>query len=182
MQAPPIIDVEASGFGATSYPIEVGLVLPNGQSYCALIRPAPDWKHWDASAEAVHQVTRDALLSHGHSPVQVAWEVNQRLRGLTVYCDSWYHDFNWLSRLFDAADAAPAFRLEDLRTLLNQDEAERWHATKNEVLAELNLTRHRASNDARVLQLTLQRIKGWPLPASPVGNELQRVQPIRAEA
>ena len=163
MRAPPIIDVEASGFGARSYPIEVGLVLPDGQAFCSLIRPAQDWKHWDESAEKVHKVQRDTLFSHGRPPVEVAWEINQRLRGMTVYCDSWYHDFNWLSRLFDAADATPAFRLEDLRVLLNQAEADAWHVTKILVQDEMKLDRHRASNDARVLQATLMRVRGLPL-------------------
>jgi hypothetical protein len=35
---PNIIDIEASGFGVDSYPIEVGIVLSTGQKYCALIK------------------------------------------------------------------------------------------------------------------------------------------------
>ncbi|RTL47966.1 MAG: hypothetical protein EKK46_16625 [Rhodocyclaceae bacterium] len=159
MHLPAIIDVEASGFGPTSYPIEVGLVLPGGRTYCALIRPEPGWGHWDAQAERVHRVSRHTLLSHGLPAQQVAREVNEYLWGLTVYCDSWYHDFNWLSRLFDAADSAPAFRLEDLRLLLNQEQADAWHATKSQVEREMGLERHRASNDARVLQATLQGVR-----------------------
>ena len=45
-----IIDLEASGFGSSSYPIEVGIVLPNGQTYCSLIVPEPDWRHSSAFA------------------------------------------------------------------------------------------------------------------------------------
>ena len=37
--APIIIDIEASGFGRGSYPIEVGLVLPDGTPHCFLIAP-----------------------------------------------------------------------------------------------------------------------------------------------
>ena len=36
---PTILDLEASGFGRDSYPIEVGYVLPDGSSFCSLIRP-----------------------------------------------------------------------------------------------------------------------------------------------
>ena len=156
---PPIIDVEASGFGSSSYPIEVGLVLADGQSYCSLIQPEDEWQHWDADAEKVHGLKRDTLAAHGRSAVEVAREVNQRLRGQVVYTDSWYHDFTWLSRLFDAGESAPSFRLEDLRSLLSEKEADNWHQAKTQVLAELNLPRHRASNDARVLQMTLKRVK-----------------------
>ncbi len=34
-----------------------------------------------------------------------------------------------------------------------------WHQVKAEVIAELNLQRHRASNDALVIQLTFQRTR-----------------------
>ena len=159
---PAIIDVEASGFGATSYPIEVGLVLPYGDSYCSLVRPEADWKHWDEDAERIHGVSRAALHNAGRSAREVATEVNRHLRGMIVYCDSWYHDYNWLSRLYDAAETSPSFRLEDIRTLLNQEQADSWHGVKSAILDELGLERHRASNDARVLQATLMRVTGMP--------------------
>ena len=159
MSPPPFIDVEASGFGSASYPIEVGLALPDGSAFCTLIQPQPDWDHWDAVAEKIHGIERDVLLRHGRSAAEVAREINERLRGQTVYCDSWYHDFNWLSRLYDAAGTSPSFHLEDLRALLNQEQTDNWRATKESVLNEFNLPRHRASNDARVLQATLTRLQ-----------------------
>jgi hypothetical protein len=51
---PNIIDIEASGFGVDSYPVEVGIVLSTGQKYCAIIKPADDWLYWDKKAELVH--------------------------------------------------------------------------------------------------------------------------------
>jgi hypothetical protein len=44
-EVPSILDVEASGFGAGSYPIEIGYISGDGSSYCTLIRPAPTWTH-----------------------------------------------------------------------------------------------------------------------------------------
>ena len=55
-ETPSIMDIEASGFGRSSYPIEVGYVLGDGSSFCTLIRPLPSWTHWDASAESVHHI------------------------------------------------------------------------------------------------------------------------------
>jgi len=156
------IDLEASGFGARSYPIEVGLVMPGGETYCTLIVPEPDWHHWDASAEKVHGIAREVLLQHGRPTQEVAKELNRRLQGLTMYSDAWYHDYNWLSRLFDAADASPKFKLEDLRQLLNPHELAQWDAMKAQVIQDLQLSRHRASNDARVLQQTLKRVRSSP--------------------
>ncbi|MDP3422419.1 MAG: 3'-5' exoribonuclease [Burkholderiaceae bacterium] len=153
-----IIDVEASGFGTGSYPIEVGTVLPCGRSYCALIHPEPDWTHWEASAEGVHGITRGALQAHGKSAATVARQLNECLRGQTVYTDAWYHDYQWLARLFDAANLQPAFKLQDLRTLLSEEAKASWQSTREAVAQELQLNRHRASNDARVLQRTLQRV------------------------
>ena len=39
-----------------------------------------------------------------------------------------------------------------------------WHATREQVTQELQLSRHRASNDARILQQTLLRTMGQRLP------------------
>jgi hypothetical protein len=157
--APAVLDVEASGFGRDSYPIEVGFVLPSGQMVCALIRPEPQWTHWDPLAERVHNISRDTLLYLGQPAQKVARMLNEQLRGMTVYSDGWVNDYSWLGRLFDAAELSPSFRLENLRALLRDDEADQWHDVKRQVASERGAPRHRASTDARLLQLTLQRLR-----------------------
>jgi len=159
---PAIIDLEASGFGKGSYPIEVGFVLPEGAMYCTLILPPPHWRHWDDKAQAVHQITREVLQTHGKPALDVARALNAQLRGRTIYSDGWVNDYTWLSLLFDEAELTPAFRLDNLRSLLDEQQANAWHACKDAVMAELQLPRHRASTDARVLQLTFQRLVGTP--------------------
>ena len=156
---PAVLDVEASGFGRGSYPIEIGFVEPGGALFCALILPAAEWTHWDDSAEALHGITRAKLLAHGKPARWVARELNDRLRGLTVYSDGWGHDYPWLACLFDSVDMQPSFHLEDLRRLLTEDEAARWHDVTLAVRREQNLRRHRASSDARVLQLAIERVR-----------------------
>ncbi len=160
---PAITDLEASGFGKGSYPIEVGFVLPQGEMYCTLIVPAPHWKHWDLEVENVHHITREVLHAHGETAPVVAQSLNQQLSGLTIYSDGWANDFSWLSLLFDEAEMTPSFRLDNLRSLLSDVQAAHWHSCKQTVLAELQVPRHRASTDARVLQLTLERLRGGPL-------------------
>lgn len=159
MQLPAIIDIEASGFGRGSYPIEIGFVATDGTLFCGLIRPEPDWLHWDEAAEALHGIGRELLFTHGRPVRWMAEQINQRLRGQTVYCDGWGHDYPWLSRLFDAAGLQPSFRLDDLRRLLDEQEALRWRGVTEAVRQRQQLTRHRASSDARVLQLALDEIK-----------------------
>ena len=163
--APAVLDVEASGFGRLSYPIEVGYALPDGHVFCTLIRPEPQWTHWDPQAEQLHQIPRPALLSRGRPAAEVAGLLNQQLAGRTVYSDGWNHDYTWLALLFDVVGLQPRFRLENLRALLQEDEAERWHAVKRQIAGERGAQRHRASADARLLQLPLQRVRqGSPLP------------------
>jgi len=160
--APAILDMEASGFGKSSYPIEVGYALPDGQTFCTLIRPAAGWTHWDTGAEALHGIPRSAVLEHGRCVTEVAHHLNEHLRGRTIYSDGWANDYSWLAALFEAAGLRQAFRLDNLRALLNEHEAERWHAVKEQVAREARLQRHRASSDARVLQLTLRRLRTPP--------------------
>ncbi len=65
MREPCVIDIEASGFGHDSYPIEVGYVLADGRARCMLVAPVPGWTHWDESAAQVHGITGAALQAHG---------------------------------------------------------------------------------------------------------------------
>lgn len=154
-----MLDIEASGFGRHSYPIEIGLVLPDGHAYCALVRPEAHWTHWDAQAETVHHIPRNLLLERGRPAPEIAHQLNARLEGHTVYSDGWANDYSWLGALFDAANQSPRFKLESLRALLNEAEADQWHQVKAQISRERGAQRHRASSDARLLQLTLLRLR-----------------------
>ncbi len=154
-----ILDMEASGFGRNSYPIEVGYVLADGTSFCTLIRPEPHWTHWDEQAEQTHHISRAIAEQHGQDATAVAHKLNTNLAGKTLYSDGWANDYSWLGKLFDAANLSPHFKLDNLRALLSDQEAERWHVVKQAVALEANIGRHRASADAKLLQLTLERIK-----------------------
>lgn len=155
---PCVIDIEASGFGRSSYPIEVGYVLPDSSAVCMLIKPVSDWRHWDESAAGTHRITRSLLLQHGRAPREVAQRINQDLAGFTVYCDGWAHDFVWLAVLFDEAGLSPSFRLESVNRLLSDSQLARLDEVRRNVMLETGLKRHRASNDARVLQTALHRV------------------------
>lgn len=154
-EPPAVLDVEASGFGAGSYPIEVGLALPDGSTFCTLVRPQPDWTHWDPAAEAVHGITRELLLRHGRPVVDVARALNERLAGAVAYSDAWGNDSAWLALLFDEASLAQRFRLDSLRALLSDADLAHWHASRARALSELGRQRHRASSDALLVQHTL---------------------------
>jgi hypothetical protein len=153
-----VLDIEASGFGRQSYPIELGYVLPNGRAQCWLLQPAPHWLHWDVAAQALHGLSRQTLLTTGRPLHEVAAALNADLQGLTVYCDGWAHDYTWLGALFDAADSAPSFKLESVHALLQGPELALLDQAREEAHALLRLRRHRASSDARALQMALLRV------------------------
>ncbi len=155
---PCVLDIEASGFGRGSYPIEIGFVLPDGTAWCTLIVPDETWTHWDSEAESMHGISRAVLRRHGRSAHEVASELNQRLAGRAVYCDNWAHDYSWLARLFESAALSPSFRLRHLRELMSESAAEHFDDTREIVARSLQLRRHRASSDARVLQMSLAQV------------------------
>ena len=157
LSCPSIIDIEASGFGNESYPIEIGVALEGGAKYCALIAPAPAWTHWDDEAEKVHHVSRDMLKSHGKNVQVVTQQLNNLLSGKVLYSDGWVVDYPWLIRLFSAAGNSMDFRVSPLELILTEAQMSIWHQTKDRVVDELKLSRHRASHDAWILQETFRQ-------------------------
>lgn len=160
MKLPAIIDIEASGFGKNSYPIEIGIAMPNGQRHCFLIRPEADWQHWDEGAEQLHGITRKMLQQHGHAAWDIASELNDLLAGEKVYSDAWGNDMSWLARLFDAAQLPQLFRIDTIIALLDESQMENWTLEKERQFSHIALQRHRASSDAEAIQKTYSALVG----------------------
>ncbi len=151
---PVIIDVEASGFGRGSYPIEVGFVREDGSSQCTLIKRQAEWTHWQPDAEGLHGISRECLERNGRSVIDVATMLNEGLSKQTVYSDAWGNDRSWIALLFECAEMPQRFKLESLSSILSEEQKAIWHESKEMVIASSGFTRHRASNDALVLQQT----------------------------
>ncbi|MCD8522416.1 MAG: hypothetical protein LRY66_09535 [Saccharospirillaceae bacterium] len=158
ISVPPIIDLEASGFGRGSYPIEVGFALEDRVVQSFLIKPAPTWLHWSVEAELIHGISREQLQDEGMTPREVALKMNEMLRGKTLYSDAWSFDSSWMGRLFDEAELVQRFRIETINKLLTPEQMEAWHDTKKSLWYEMNIERHRAANDVQVLQETFLRV------------------------
>lgn len=154
MSKPVVVDVEASGLGRGSYPIEVGFALQDESTHCKLIRPSRDWKHWDDSAEALHGISRTLLKQRGEDARKVVQFLNHYLAGQTVYSDAWGNDSSWLHRLADSAQLSLHFRLESIRSIIDEQQLQYWLPARRKVLERLALKRHRASTDALVIQQT----------------------------
>ncbi|MEX0603313.1 MAG: hypothetical protein WD623_03900 [Marinobacter sp.] len=155
---PAFIDFEASSLDLiTSYPIEVGVCLPDGSLHSWLIRPHVLWLDWSESAELVHGIARTTLEREGLEISEVTHTLNELLTG-QVFCDAWTFDSFWLHRLYKAANMKPSFQLESVSMLLSAPEVQRWANMRQHIISELGLPIHRAANDALILQRTWQEV------------------------
>jgi len=152
---PAIVDVEASGFGRGSYPIEIAIALPQGNIESRLVKPLPEWTHWTEEAEALHGISRNQLLREGIEVDEVASWLNECLQliGLS-YSDSWGYDSSWIARLYNDSGAVQRFRLGSLRSILTQHQLECWDSVREAVQLNEGIRRHRAGDDVRMLQKT----------------------------
>jgi hypothetical protein len=153
------LDIEASGIHPQSYPIEVGIMLENGDAYCSLIKPPAEWTYWSKEAEAIHGISLKDLHEYGKQPVEVAGQLNNLLQQSTVYSDCWTLDNPWLIKLFQQASIEQTFKLTDVMYSMNENEYGKLSAVKQLISKEFNLERHRATNDARILQMAYDKIK-----------------------
>ena len=153
-----VIDFEASGLGAASYPIEVGVVLGNGATYESLIAPAADWTHWDASAQALHGISRADLLRWGKPIEQVAAELNELCSGKVFYSDCWVLDSPWLNLLFSTARCPLQFRLSPIEAVVSDHNLRDWGHLKQSYSRYAQIRPHRALNDAIIIGETLERL------------------------
>lgn len=155
---PAFIDFEASSLDLiASYPIEVGICMPDGTLHSWLISPHVLWQDWSQSAEQIHGISRETLEADGIAVSEVASALNELLPE-QVFCDAWTFDSFWLHRLFKAARITPTFQLESISALLDTRQVREWSALRQQVITELGLPVHRAANDALILHKTWERI------------------------
>ena len=151
---PTIVDIEASGFGNLSYPIEIGIAKNTGERYCALIRPEDHWTYWSAQAEQTHHISRETLNVKGKSAAQVCHEINEFLGSSQVFTDALAHDEGWLKKLFNTMGIQPTFTLRAIEHIMLETQFEYWDEVKSQLEKKLRMARHRASSDALLIQQT----------------------------
>ena len=153
-----VIDIEASGLGAGSYPIEVGIVLANGFTYDSLIARHGFWTHWDEEAERIHGITQEDLEERGRDIRTVCRDLNKICAGKTLYSDCWVHDSAWLAKLFGEAGITQTFRCSPIENVLDDTQLARWVEFKQEFIQRSEIKPHRALNDAIIISETLDRL------------------------
>ena len=152
-----VIDIEASGLGSNSYPIEIGIVLNNGKTYETLIAPSSHWTHWDDDAEKLHGITRHQLLRQGKPAKLVCLELNNLCYGKRLYSDCWVYDSAWLNTLYGQAGIAMTFSCTPIESILSEEQLKSWPSFKKDYIQHSGITPHRALNDAVIISEILER-------------------------
>ncbi len=155
-----VLDVEASGLGSDSYPIEIGVVMASGQKYQALIKPVSGWTQWTEEAYAMHGIDRQMLQTRGLSVHVVCAELNDLCRGQTLYSDCWVNDLPWILKLFAQAGIYPKFKCSPIELILKESQFKNWAKHKQETIQATGIKPHRALNDADIIARTIQTLVG----------------------
>ena len=147
-----VVDIESSGLGADSYPIQIGWCSLDLQvTGCFLIRPAKKWTSWDEQSEAVHNIDR-VELDAGLSVHGACIELVQVLSNERIYSDSPFDQF-WLNQLFTAGGwANTPIRVNHVADLVR---AEARSLFNDEL--ESRPRSHNALRDARLIASLVMR-------------------------
>lgn len=147
------IDLEASGLGAASWPVEVGWGGVTGAPTAILIRPDASWNNaaWDPEAEKLHGLSRDRLAREGAAISVVCEALNAALSGRAVYSDAPDWDSFWLYRLFATARIRQGFKILAFADLVTPMMGAHAEALVGEAEARAP-RRHRAAADVAFLQ------------------------------
>ena len=83
--------------------------------------------------------------------IGIAMDLSRLLFGKMVYSDGWVVDQPWLTKLFYAAHVPQDLRISALELILTEAQMAMWHDTKDRLVREKHLHRHRASDDAQLI-------------------------------
>lgn len=170
-----IMDIEASGFGPASYPIEIGIALIRGtaariQLWETLIRPTPEWANsglWSKASAEVHGIQKEELDA-GREAAEVAEKLNLLLKSTLVVTDAPSYDQTWLDRLYAAAGCEQRFILNDFDLLTGHLSRDDYRQVVH--LLDRKPIPHRAGADALRLATALLEAR---MGSSPYFNSIK---------
>lgn len=122
-----VLDFEASGLSADSYPIEVGVCLWRSpadplEGWSTLIRPTGDWLRdgeWSVASQTIHGIDRGDL-DGGLTPTDTVSILDSLLdcaHDRTVWVDGGPFDLHWAKRLAAASSAPLRMKIGDFDAL-----------------------------------------------------------------
>ena len=151
-----LIDIEASGLGIDSYPVEIAILVDN-RLFSWLIVPEESWQYWDKTAESMHGISREILISQGKVARFVADAINDAMtnsNGL-LYSDAAEWDADWLKTLFDAVGAVADFHILPVGDLLAGAAFRQFQQKREEIANSGKYRPHRAEQDIRIIHAAL---------------------------
>ena len=177
-----VIDIEASGLGSASYPIEVGIALADGSQHSWLIRPVTEWEHWCDQAQKIHGISREQLLEEGYSVQQVCEALNDLCGARDLHTDCWVYDNSWLHLLYVTAGIRQTFSLSPIERVLDEESLNGYSTYKKYAQRLLALAPHRAGSDAKIIQTALSMLTHRPHPSSVAAFKPRRINFTQAKA
>ncbi len=150
------VDLEASGLGAESYPIEVAWKSPDSNaSDNFMINPdsVEGWTYWDEFAEELHGIDRERLVDEGIDALVACLRLNSVLEGKTLISDAFEFDSFWMRRLYEAADMQPTFTMAGLDAVLSAEQLIQYR-----FIARSQFRRHRAMQDVDDLMIAVRAV------------------------
>jgi hypothetical protein len=115
------LDIEASGLGSASFPIEIGWVLDDeAEPESFLIRPHETWDFgtgWSAHSAALHGIAPALLEAEGLSVDEACTRLDQATHRRLVVSDAPQHDDWWLDCLYAAAGREKPWAVGDVERL-----------------------------------------------------------------
>lgn len=115
------LDIEASGLGSASFPIEIGWVLDDEAGpESILVRPHETWdvaSGWSAASAEIHGITPAMLEELGLSVEEACTRLDNLAPGRLVVSDAHRHDDWWLGRLYAAAGQEKTWSVGDVERL-----------------------------------------------------------------
>lgn len=151
------MDIEASGLGPRSYPIEIAWKCSRtGESDLFLINPASafGWCDWDLRAAQMHGISQTMLSEEGIDVRSACQRLNSALAGREVISDALEFDYFWVRRLFEAGMMHPAFTMRGIDALLSGEQLVQYR-----LVAKAQVRRHRAMADVDDLLACLAACK-----------------------
>jgi DNA polymerase III epsilon subunit-like protein len=155
-----VIDIEASGLGPGSFPIEVAAheVGNERRSSTWLIRPEAGWsrRSWDETAEDLHGISYDTLCVKGVPARDVCSALRAFIGEAKLFSDAHFADQTWLAKLYEAEwPPQRGMTISSIQTAVPLDQ----RAALNDALEMLDRP-HNALEDARIIAEVLERYSG----------------------
>lgn len=161
------IDIEASGLGIDSYPIECGWTVWNGEGDATLINHQPwlESSYWDSQAELLHGISKESLKDAPDAKTALKIITDKTQEGI-LFSDCPKMESIWLSLLSSASQDRMKWTIHDATSLFGKSLKDERMA--NSIMEKFKTTghHHRAQGDSLVLW------KVWQVCLNVMGGEI----------